>query len=142
MTNLLVYSIVALAALVFVAVVVPLAGFNFDNGEDLNDSINKTDLTDDKINELLDAFENCDVVQETFKKDEYIIKAKIVSRIGNKCNTNFELINAPGLGAFAIGSRADCRLSKEEIESLMINFSFEGLDCNGQLFELAKTYIN
>lgn len=45
MNNLVIYSIVTIAALLSIAILVPLTDFNFDNSNDLNASIQKNELT-------------------------------------------------------------------------------------------------
>ncbi len=98
------------------------------------------DITPNKVEELLNAFDNCDIVTKNFVYDKYTFEIKITGKENDKCLTLLTLIDAPGLEAFMVGSNANCKLTRAEIEALEENGDIANLDCQGPLYEIAKNF--
>jgi hypothetical protein len=104
------------------------------------ETLNVEDITPNKIDELLNAFDNCDIVTKNFVYDKYTFEIKITGKENDKCLILLTLIDAPGIESFMIGSNANCKLTRAQIETLQENGDIANLDCQGPLYEIAKNF--
>jgi uncharacterized membrane protein YjfL (UPF0719 family) len=155
MNKFIIIIIVVIALVLGVFFMLPVTQYNLNkminpqnntssanNANNSNQALTIEDVDDDKIEELLSAFDNCDLITENFSHNAYELEGKIIGKAKEKCQVVITLTNAPGLEALAIGSSANCNLSRQELENLKENFDLEGLDCSGPLFDLAKTFMS
>jgi hypothetical protein len=112
------------------------------NGTDENkETLTVDNIDQNKIDDIFNAFDNCDQVTENFAYDAYEFEGKITGKENDKCLVTLTLVDAPGLEAFAVGSKADCKLSRAELDALQNDMNMDNLDCSGPLFDLAKAFI-
>ena len=151
MDILIVLGAIVLAAIVAGAIIVPLAfSPELDNPEltgnlVITDSNQPTTGTTNQDNytesEFVAAFDECETKSEIFESDGMKIEATINGSEGAKCLVNFVLVDAPFPTSLAIGNSAVCKLSKEEINSISDNSNIAKFDCEGPLYDLAKTFM-
>jgi uncharacterized alpha/beta hydrolase family protein len=142
---------IIILVVVIIAIVLILPSTQYQINKSLNpqgastldenvETLTVEDITPNKIDELLNAFDNCDIVTKNFVYDKYTFEIKITGKEDDKCLTLLTLIDAPGLEAFMVGSNANCKLTRAEIEALQENGNIANLDCQGPLYEIAKNF--
>ena len=141
---------IVLAAIVAGTIVVPLAfSPEIDTTPKLSGSLVTADsnqpvvINQDNYNEseFVKAFDNCETKSEIFEGNDMQIQATINGKEGTKCIVNFVLIDAPFPTSLAIGQTAVCKLSKTEINAISENSNIADFDCEGPLYDLAKTFM-
>jgi hypothetical protein len=150
-THFLIGGIIAIGVIVALAIAIPLAMApenEFQKDADAPEpqvlqKIDANNVTPEQIDQLIDSFDNCDLVKQEIFYEDYEMMGEIIGQEGDKCLFTLTLTNAPGLQAFAVGSNANCKLSRSEIDLLQSgDMNIVDLDCSGPLYDLASGFMN